>query len=148
MGGWLIGLFAVVAGALNTVQAGANATLSKSLAQPLAAALVVSGVNAIVYLAAALAIGASPPEASRIAATPWWAWCGGVLGGIYVLAMVFYAERLGSALFTGLTVTAAIATSVVLDHFGLVGFKQHAAGLWRILGCVLMIGGLALITIF
>ena len=62
--------------------------------------------------------------------------------------MVYFAEKLGAAIFTGLTVTAAIVTSVLLDQFGLVGFKEHAVGIWRVIGCVLMIGGLALISIF
>ena len=35
-----------------------------------------------------------------------------------------------------------------MDHFGLVGFKEHAAGLGRIAGVALMIGGLALINLF
>ena len=57
------------------------------------------------------------------------------------------SERLGAAVFTGITVTAAIITSVVLDHFGWVGFAQHTADPWRILGCALMIGGLVLVCL-
>ena len=62
--------------------------------------------------------------------------------------MIFLAQKLGSAVFTGLTVTAAVITSVLLDHFGLLGFQQHPAGLWRLAGCGLMVGGLALISAF
>lgn len=79
---------------------------------------------------------------------PWWAWLGGAMGAAYVLAMIILAERLGAALFTGITVTAAIVTSVALDHYGWLGFAQHSAGPWRILGGVMMIGGVALISLF
>lgn len=78
---------------------------------------------------------------------PWWAWIGGVLGACYVLAVIFLAQKLGAAVFTGLSVTAAIVTSVALDHFVWVGFEQQTAGLGRIVGCALMIGGLVLVSL-
>lgn len=144
----LIALLAAVAGVLNTAQAGANTTLSKTLGQPLVAALVVTGVNALVYLSAIPLIGFAWPGGGRFAQVPWWAWLGGAMGGFYVLAVILLAERLGAAIFTGLSVTAAIATSTILDHYGLMGFARHEAGLWRVLGCLLMVGGLALVSIF
>jgi transporter family-2 protein len=145
---WLLGLVAFVSGCLNTVQSGANSVLSKTLGQPIAAALIVSAVNAAVYILVIPFVGLSLPKQDAFAEVPWWAWLGGVLGGLYVLTVIFLAEKLGAAIFTGLTVTAGIITSVLLDHYGLVGFKQHTAGLWRVAGCLLMIGGLTLVSIF
>jgi transporter family-2 protein len=144
----LAALIAIVAGMLNTVQAGANATLNKALGEPILAALVVSAANAVVYLAAVPFVGLGWPGGGRLAQVPWWAWLGGAMGGAYVLAMIVLAGRLGAAVFTGLTVTAGLVTSVLLDHYGWVGFAQHPAGLWRILGCGLMVGGVALISLF
>ncbi len=66
----LIALAAILAGALDTVQAGANATLGKALGQPVLAALVVSAANAAVYLAAAPFVGLGWPGASRLAQAP------------------------------------------------------------------------------
>jgi transporter family-2 protein len=122
--------------------------LGRTLHQPIFAALVVAATNVAVYLVAAIFLGLSWPDAGRIGQVPWWAWIGGALGAVYVLAMIFAADILGAAVFTGLTVTAATIISVVLDHFGWVGFQQHAASIWRIAGCVLMISGLALIWKF
>ncbi|MGY2051735.1 DMT family transporter [Methylobacterium sp. JK268] len=144
----LIAVAAALAGILNTVQSGANATLSKALGQPVLAALTVTGVNALVYLIAAPFLGLGWPGAQRLGGVPWWAWLGGAMGGAYVLAMILFAERLGAAVFTGITVTAAILTSTLLDHYGWVGFATHPAGLWRGLGCVLMVGGLVLVSLF
>ena len=140
-------LFAVLGGCLNTVQSGANAALQKAIGQPLATALIVSAVNAVVYLALIPVLGIAWPGA-RFAQVPWWAWFGGALGAAYVLSVIYFAEKLGAATFTGLSVTAALITSVILDHFGWVGFQQHTAGLWRVLGCALMVGGLGLIAVF
>jgi transporter family-2 protein len=41
-----------------------------------------------------------------------------------------------------------VVTSIVLDHFGWVGFERHAASLWRILGGLLMVAGVALVAAF
>ena len=142
----LIGLLTAIAGVLTTVQSGANATLNKSLGQPIIVTLVVVLGNLVVYLGAAPFVGLQWPGPDKIAHTPWWAWAGGLLGGLYVLSAIFFAERLGAAVFTGLTVTAGIVTSITLDHFGLVGFQQHSAGLWRLVGGAVMIGGLLLVS--
>lgn len=144
----LIAFIAAAAGVLITVQAGANTTLSRALGQPILAAFVVTGANAAVYLLAVPFVGLAWPGTARVAGVPWWAWAGGAMGGVYVLAMIFLAERLGAAIFTGITVTAAILTSTLLDHHGWLGFAQHAAGTGRILGCLLMVGGLVLVSIF
>ena len=58
------------------------------------------------------------------------------------------ARQIGAATFLGLFVTAGVITSLLLDHFGWVGFNQHRAGLWRIIGAILMIGGVALVGLF
>ena len=145
---WLMGAVAFLGGILNTVQSGSNATLSKSLGQPIAAAVIVSTVTATTFLLIALVMGIRIPKEALLGAVPWWAWLGGLMGSFYILASILLAEKLGAAVFIGCTVTAGLVTSVVMDHFGLVGFKEHAASLGRIGGVVLMIGGLALINLF
>jgi bacterial/archaeal transporter family-2 protein len=138
---------ALAAGALNTVQSGQNVSLNKALGQPVLAATTVALANVAVYLAAAPFIGLGWPGAGKIAEVPWWAWFGGVLGALYVLATIFIADKVGAAAFTGLTVTAAVVTSIALDHWGLVGFAVHEAGLGRLAGGALMIGGLLLVCL-
>ncbi len=73
---------------------------------------------------ATVAVGGSFPS-GKLGDVPWWAWTGGVISAIYIVSMLVGAGQLGAGLFTGLTVTAAVITSVALDHFGLVGFQQH-----------------------
>ncbi len=145
---WIMGVVALLGGILNTVQSGSNATLAKSLGQPILAALIVTLANAILYLAVAPFVGLALPKSGAVASVPWWAWTGGLFGAVYVLASIFFAEKLGASIFIGLTVTAAIATSVAMDHYGIVGFKQHTASWPRIVGALVMIGGLALVCAF
>jgi signal transduction histidine kinase len=54
----------------------------------------------------------------------------------------------GRATLTALVVTGPLVCSVVLDHYGWVGFTEHAAGIDRILGCLLMMAGFFLIARF
>jgi len=139
-------VIAVIAGVLNALQAGSNTSLGRTLDEPILAALIVTAVGSLVFVTAIPWVGFSLPTFEKISLVPWWAWAGGLLGGVYVLATILLAGRLGSALFTGLTVTAALLTSLVLDHFGWLGFEQHAAGAARIIGSALMIIGLGLIA--
>ncbi len=137
-----------VAGALNAVQSGSNAQLVRSLNRPWLVALVVSCITALAFVVPLLVTGAQTPDAGRLQGVPWWAWAGGLCGAAYVASTLFFAERMGAGLFTGLTITAGIAASIVVDHFGLVGFKQHTASLLRIGGAVLMVAGLTLVARF
>jgi bacterial/archaeal transporter family-2 protein len=84
------------------------------------------------------------PSLPSIAGTPWWGWLGGALSAIYAVTMVLLARELGAATLTALAVTGQLVCSVMLDHFGWVGFHEHAAGLGRIVGCLLMVAGVLL----
>ena len=147
-------LYIVIAmtGFLIAIQAGCNATLEKSLQNPvLSAFLSFCACTASLHIAYAVysAITRTPmPRAAQWSSVPWWGWVGGALGAVYILCMVLTAERVGSGIFVGLTVTATIVASLVMDHYGLLGFKQHTAGPGRILGGVLMVAGMLLIGKF
>jgi bacterial/archaeal transporter family-2 protein len=88
------------------------------------------------------------PRGSQWIAVPWWGWIGGTLGAIYVLAMVLTAEKVGSGIFIGLSVTASLLASIAIDHFGLLGFQRHTAGPGRLIGSALMVAGMLLIGKF
>lgn len=146
---WFLYMFAAVAGGLNAFQSGANATLGKTLDQPFLAALIVLAVSAVGFGIAGLITGQLAwPEADRWSHLPWWAWIGGLLGGSVLASQLFVAQQIGAGAFMGITVTAAVVVSLALDHFGLMGFKEHSANLWRILGVGLMIAGVGLVARF
>lgn len=139
----------MVAGALNSVQAGTNAALNKALGSPYIAGLVVLGVSAVCFIAVGAVAGRlALPGAAQIASAPWWAWLGGIFGTIVLLAQFLVAHRIGAAPFMGLIVTSSVLASLALDHFGLVGFETHPIGAGRIIGAVLMIAGIGLIALF
>lgn len=145
-------LLIILAGLLVAMQAGSNATLDKSLHQPFAASLVSFGIGtASLFVALVLYIvftKAPLPRLQQWHEVPWWAWTGGAMGAFYVLTGVLTAEKVGSGIFIGLSVTASILASLAIDHFGLLGFHRHAAGPGRILGGALMVLGMILIGKF
>ncbi|MBP0495196.1 DMT family transporter [Pararoseomonas indoligenes] len=143
-------LLAAIAGILNMLQSGTNATLNDRLeAGPVVPALVVYLVGILGVLAAAPFIGKPAEGMLRNAATvPWWGWIGGMLGAFYVVVTLIQAKSMGAGPFTAVTLTAAVVTSLVLDHFGLLGFEVHPASALRLLGGALMVAGVVLVARF
>ncbi|HEV2620287.1 MAG TPA: DMT family transporter [Acidobacteriaceae bacterium] len=139
-------LIAVAAGAANPFQSGTNAELNKQLGAPLWAGIAVYASGLVGILLLEFIFRQSLPAAGRLAEIPVWAWFGGLISIASTLAGLTLAQRLGAGIFTGVSVTAALATSVVLDHFALIGFRQHTASPARIAGCALMIAGLWIVA--
>ena len=143
----LLIVVALAAGLFNAIEAGTNGALQKGLNAPMLAVTFISIVTLICASVGMVVLGEQMPTLAAAKALPWWAWLGGFLGFGFVTALVFAAEPLGAATFIGLTVTASVVGSVLLDHFGLIGFEPHSAGIGRIAGAILMIAGVTLITI-
>jgi len=141
-------LVALITGALITLQTGSNARLKEALGHPLPA-VVVSSLIGIVLLVAVIVVTRTPaPSLDRVTGAPWTAWLGGILGAVYAVTVVVLARELGAAPLTALVVTGQLVCSVLLDHFGLLGFDVHAAGAGRLVGCALLLAGTALIWKF
>ena len=138
-------LMALVAGAANPFQSATNAELNKQLHQPVWTALTVYIVG-LVGVALIQLVVREPLPIQSAGGAPWWAWMGGLVSIIATMIGLLLAQKLGSGLFTGLSLTASVITSVLLDHFGLVGLKQHTASPGRLLGCVLLVGGIWLVA--
>ena len=132
----------------NPAQAGANAQLRKNTENALFSAIVVYASGLVVMLIAHFISRQAWPPGLKLTTVPWWAWAGGLLSLASTIAGITLAQRLGSGVFTGITLTASIAMSIVLDHFGWIGFKQHTASWPRIAGGGLMVLGLWLVARF
>ncbi len=146
---WFLYGLTVLAGVANAIQPGQNATLSKSLGQPVTAALVILLVSTAALLVGGLAIGKlEMPTGQHMAQVPWWAWLGGIFSVLLILAQLYASPAIGAASFLGVIVTVGIATSILVDNYGWVGFPVHPASLWRFLGAALMFAGVALVALF
>jgi transporter family-2 protein len=139
----------IAAGIANAIQPGQNATLSKSLGLPVTAGLITLLVSTTALLLGGLALGKlEVPTGQNLAQVPWWAWLGGCFSVLLIMAQLYASPAIGAASFLGIIVTVGVTASIVLDNYGWVGFAVHPASLWRILGAVLMIAGVALVALF
>jgi transporter family-2 protein len=143
----VIGLvvLALLLGVLLPVQAGVNAQLRVSLGHPLAAALVSFLVGTAALALGALVARVDLPWAGAWSGSPWWHWVGGLIGAAYVAGAVVLAPRLGAATLVAAVVAGQMLTSLVLDHFGWVGFPVQEVTPVRLIGAGLIIGGVMLV---
>jgi transporter family-2 protein len=88
------------------------------------------------------------PTSESLSQMPWWAPLGGLVGSFAVVAGLLFVGKVGAGAFAGLTITANILMSLVIDRFGLFGMDTHAMSLGRMAGATLMVAGIALISIF
>lgn len=141
--------FALLAGIATAIEPGQNAGLAKSLARPLLAGVVSLVVSVAAICVAMLVTGQYGwPTLDRLAQVPWWAWLGGFLSILLILAQLYASPAIGAATFLGIIVTVGVLASLVLDHFGWIGFPVHPASVWRVAGAVLMVIGVGLVALF
>ena len=138
-------LLAVLIGCLLPLQTGVNAELRNSLGNPIATALVSFGVGTAALLVAILWLRIPVPLAEAWSQTAWWQWTGGLMGAIYIAAVVVLAPRLGAGTLIAAIVGGQMAASLMVDHFGYLGFPEHPISGLRLLGAALVMLGVALI---
>lgn len=142
---WLYAGLALLSGAALAVQVGLNNGLRERMGHPVPAALTSFATGTLALVGFALIVRPAWPRGSSLSGGPWWIWMGGVVGVGYVMAAVTFANRLGAAGWLGLVVTGQILASVLLDHFGLVGFAVHPVSPWRAVGVGLLLAGAAIV---
>ena len=142
---WLYLFVCLVAGALMPLQAGVNAQLARWVGHPVTASLVSFATGALALLAYTAATRPQLPPLSALTSAPWWVWVGGLLGGVFVTAAAAFAPRLGAATFISITIAGQVLVSILLDHFGVVGFAARPVTAPRLLGALLLIAGVLLV---
>jgi transporter family-2 protein len=130
------------------VQFGINAQLATWLDSPVRAAFV-SFLTGTIILAVAAALVFKPvPSLNRLGQAPWWVWLGGALGAFYVAGSIVSAPRLGAAALIAAVVAGQSIASIVVDHFGWVGFEPKHVSPGRLVGIALVGAGVVLVRLF
>ena len=145
---WLLLLFTFVAGAALPVQFSINAVLRGFVGGPAVAATISFFGGTLALIVVALALRESWPLGEAVARAPGWAWVGGLLGALYVLATIIVIPRLGAATTVGLILAGQVLASIVIDHFGLIRVPVHELNIPRLAGAVLIVIGVALVQRF
>ncbi len=138
-------LLALLAGAVMPMQSGVNSTLAQNSEGVIWASFISFVVGTLSLFLIALLSRQEWPVMANLKHAPWWAWTGGLMGALFVATSTLLAPKLGAATMMALFVAGQLTMSVVLDHFGWATFPQHSINLWRIMGILMLFGGVLLI---
>ena len=144
---WIIP-FIILGGALQTCGAAMNGQLNKHLINPWLASAVSFALITIFFAGAFLIMPHPVPTRADLASLPWWAVVGGLVGAVQVYAGLTLVNKVGAGPFMAFTVTAALITSLAVDHFGWFRMDPHPVNMGRMVGGLLLVAGVALIARF
>jgi bacterial/archaeal transporter family-2 protein len=136
---------ALGAGVSVAIQQVLNGNLRTALGSPAWAGLVSYTVGLLTMIVTVVALGERIPAWKTIAEVPWYAWSGGVFGGVFILLVILLLPSLGAATLFALVVAGQVLIAVTLDHFGAFGLTPHPIGMTRLAGAALLIAGVVLI---
>ena len=143
---WLT-IMGVAAGASVVVQQALIANLRETLGSPLWAALI-SYIGGTLAMIALILINRERWPAENITGGgPWLPWISGVFGVFYIIIAISLMPKLGAATVLALLVAGQMLASILFDHFGIMGLPQQSADLTRIIGGLLLVGGVILIRL-
>ena len=143
--GWLLLIVALGIGVFLPLQAGINAELRLWLGHPLQAALISFTVGTIALVVLNLGLRMPFGGDQPLGGAPWWVWLGGLLGAVYVSMTIVLAPRLGAAAMLGAVMTGQLVGSLLLDHYGVVGYPVRPISIERLGGAVLLLAGVLMI---
>lgn len=141
-------LLALAAGWCLPTQAGINARLGQATGSAILAATISFAVGTLALTLYAGLLRIPLPATGTLAELPWWVWSGGILGAFFVATTIILAPKLGATAMVALIIAGQMSASVLLDHYGWLGFQLHPVNPWRLLGIGLIVAGVVLVRRF
>jgi bacterial/archaeal transporter family-2 protein len=141
----LLYLAALGAGISVAVQQAVNGGLRAALNSPAWAGFASYLGGLLTMVVVLVAMREQIPSWKLVSATPWWAWSGGIFGGVFILLLILLLPPLGAATLLALVVAGQMSAAVIMDHFGAFGLTTHPVSISRVLGVALVIAGVVLI---
>jgi bacterial/archaeal transporter family-2 protein len=132
-------------GFLLPVQVGINAELARFVSSPVLAALVSFLVGGLCLLLSVVILKVPFPAFGNIAAIPVWSWGGGLIGAAVVLGSIIAGPKIGALALVGVLLIGQLFASVLIDHFGWLGFPIEKMNGIRFVGILLLVAGFLLI---
>ena len=129
------------------IQSGANTQLRHILANPFLAGLISLSVatTTLIIINLALRTDFTVLALDNIQRTQWWMWTGGLMGAFFIMSVVLVAPEIGPTRLFGLIIASQLIFSLVVDHYGWMGFAVQPISLKRVIGVVLLIVGVFLV---
>lgn len=144
MGPYVNVLVGLGVGALVVIQGGMNSRVMMALGGAMPATLINFIIGAL-FLFAVMIVTGHLTLLQGISEVPRWGFLAGVAGVLLVMGTAFLIPRIGSAHTIALLVVGQALTSLICDHFGLLGVPVIQISMSRLLGCGLLAVGAILI---
>ncbi len=138
---YLIYLLPVLCGVTITTQASVNSQLRHTIHNPIAAAFISFVVGTIILFFAVVAYRHGFPSISELKEVSWHQYTGGLLGAFFVTVIIFTLPKIGSANMFILIIAGQLITSLLYDHFGILGAPIQSVNWKKIAGVVMVIVG-------
>ena len=140
---WLPALGAFLIGLAFAQQPLINAAVARTLGSPVAAAILSVSVTCLCLLPLLPLGGTLRPTV--VAALPWWAVCGGLIGVLIVAGSASLVPLTGAALFVVCLVAGQLSGAAIADHVGAFGLPVRAASPRRLVGLAFVVLGAILV---
>lgn len=139
---WLYVAFAIFGGIMVGIQAPINGSLGKKIGAIEGSFFsFLVGTIALFFVMTLLGKG----NFGEVVHLPKWQLIGGLLGAIFVTSTVTSVPRIGAAAAISAAILGQMLGSMIIDHYGFFGVTRIPLSPSRLMGGVLMLGGLYLI---
>lgn len=145
MGRTLAVALTAFAGCLVALQAPVNSRLGKTVGT-FQAASVSFAIGLAVLVLIALVAGGGLGNLGEIVHVPSRYLIGGLLGAVYVASVLVTVRSLGAGGVTAATIAGQLSTAVVIDQFGLLGVARQPVTITRVIGVLMLAGGVFLVV--
>lgn len=142
---WQFILLAIVCGIASSVQVGLNASMAKGIESPIWGAIIALAIGAIGLAVYAVCTNNLKAKWQAASTMPLWVWTGGLLGAVFVAGAAIAAPKVGATAFVGLLLLGQVLASLILDHYGWLGFEQVPISLGKLIGIGCLCVGVFLI---
>lgn len=142
---WII--ITLLAGSFLPIQASMNSKLAKTGGSPVHASMI-SFVVGVIALVLYILITSQHISWKGLKDAPSYAWVGGILGAFYVTVIVLAFPKIGPGLTFGLVIAGQLLISMLMEHFQIMGTQHIPISIGRIVGMILIIGGVIIMKKF
>jgi transporter family-2 protein len=132
---------ALFAGSLIPLQGAVNTQLSQRLPHAMQATFVSFLGGLLGVIALLLCIRPPMPATATLHATPWYLYCGGLFGVVFVTTVLVLIPKIGVATMLAAALSGQLIVSVLIDHYGWLNVPVISMTPSRLTGvCALLIG--------
>ncbi|MEM9673601.1 MAG: DMT family transporter [Bacteroidota bacterium] len=144
---YLLLLIPLLIGMGVVIQSGANTQLSQILQNPFIAGLIsfVFGTLCLLIINIVMRSDFSVLTGQNVTQTRWWMWLGGLMGAFFITSVILIAPKIGPTQLFGLIIASQLTFSVVVDHYGWLGFQPQPVNIKKIIGVLFLMAGTFLI---